>query len=100
MISFAYEKCLESVFEPQNSSRTNHVAAESLVTGLHCRVKDCTRWKNLMNTFFRNAIFIGNFDKTTLLCMRSAWISNELASFLRNCPAFDLTEALTDLRTF
>lgn len=70
--SYAHVNGLDGVSEPQNSSCTSHVSTESLVAWFHCRVKDCIRWKNLMNTFFRNVMFICDFDETTLLCVRSA----------------------------
>lgn len=66
---------LDGALKPQDPGRASHVATQSLVTWFHGRVQHCIFRKDLMDAFLGEVVLIGNLDKTTLLCVRSAWIS-------------------------
>lgn len=66
---------LDCALESQDPGRAGHIAAKSLVAWLHDRVQRRVGRKNLMDAFLWEAVLVGDLDKTTLCCVRGAWVS-------------------------
>lgn len=78
----SFDRALKS----QDPGRACHVAAKSLVAWLHGRIQRCVERKDLMDAFLRALVLIGDFDKTTLLCVRGAWISLAISRVFKRVP--------------